>query len=39
MESLDMSVLVIVPTYNERTNITQIVGAVRALELGASLGS
>ena len=32
MESLDMSVLVIVPTYNERTNITQIVGAVRALD-------
>lgn len=32
MESLDMSVLVIVPTYNERTNIAQIVSAVRALD-------
>ena len=31
METLDMSVLVIVPTYNERANINQIVTAVRSL--------
>jgi dolichol-phosphate mannosyltransferase len=30
MEAFDMSVLVIVPTYNERDNIRPIVGAVRA---------
>lgn len=30
MGALDMSVLVIVPTYNERANITQIVDAVRS---------